>query len=122
MDADANEVGERLAGVGGNFLCLWRVRSKYGRDVNGSVLEHGVRGADCAEVTTRAGVRNPRRWGDLAVLVDHRWGCVSGRSCRIEQWRRPIGKRHACSRGAVRLEVAERVRYGLAHPIWIDAG
>src|SRR6266567_3338780 len=67
LDPDADEVGERLAGVRLDFRSLGRVGTEDGRNVGRDVLEHCVRGCHLADVAASPGVRHPRRRGVVAV-------------------------------------------------------
>ena len=122
MDADADEVRERLAGIRRDLGSLGRTGTEDGWDVDRRVLEDRVRGRDGAEVTAASGVGNPRCRRDLAVLVDHLRRRVSRAACRIEERRCPVRERDAGPRRPVGLEVAEAVRNRLPHPIRVDAG
>ena len=132
MDADADEVGERLRRrrAGAVARCLDRL-GRAGPKNDGmsmpvfSMIVFAV--ATCADVTARPRERNPRRRGDLPVLVDHlgrEVGLRRGRerrSCRVEERRRPVRERDAGAARPARREVAEAVRDGLAHPVGVHA-
>src|SRR5260370_25698262 len=94
MDADADEVSERLPRVVHHLLCLRRILSEYPKNIassiprntESSILNHRVCNADCTEVAASAGERHPRRWGIHALGGEHVVNCISLRRCvRIEK-------------------------------------
>ena len=123
VDADADEVGEGLPGGRRDLSCLRRTGPEHRRDVDRRVLENRIGRAHGSKVTAGPCKRRPGRGGDLPVFVDHlrRKVGLTGPT-RIEQRRRPVGKRHTGPRGARGREVAKAVRHGLPHPVGVDAG
>ena len=123
VDADADEVGERLA----------RIRRR-------------PRSPRASRRRTRSGCRSPcsRGWcspsrrrrsrSPARVYGTHGAGAILpfsliisgvvsvGAAGRVEERRRPVGERDAGAGRAVGLEVAEAVRDRLAHPVGVDAG
>ncbi len=110
-------------------------RRPAAEDLRGVVLEHGVRDADVADVTTRARVRNPRprRIADGSraaerrrIVVDHVVVRVPGRRRRRHRVAqvgevRPVLERGREADRAVGPEVVVGVRHGLPVPVRIEA-
>src|SRR5258708_36163540 len=79
MDANTDEVSERLPWIGCHLLRLWRVRSEYCWDIGGSILKHHVRCRNPAEATASTSELPPRRRCVRAISCRHTEPCVGGR-------------------------------------------
>src|SRR5690349_12439401 len=120
MDTYAHKVGKCLPGISHDLGCLWRSCAKHSRDIDGCILENGIRSTNGAKITTGPSEWYPGGRGDLAILIDH-FGCEIGSTAsRVKEWCCPVGKRNARTGGTVCFEVTKTIGDRLAHSIGID--
>src|SRR5260370_36090636 len=121
MDANTDEVSERLPWIGCHLLRLWRVRSEYCWDIGGSILKHHVRCRNPAEVTASTSELHPRRRCVRAISCKHVELCVGGsRRGWVENRIGPIGEGNAEVARAIGIKVAEAVAYWHTMAISVD--
>src|SRR2546421_1937534 len=110
MDANSNEIGERLTRIILDLLCLWRIGPEYRWNVYTGILEDRVRRGNRANVAAGTGVWHPRCRRVLARGCQHIELCIGWRRCRgVEKRRGPVSEGNSKIACAIRVEIAEAV-------------
>ena len=122
MNTDSDEIGERLSGIGFDFLRLHRARAKNRRNVGGSVFQDRIRRRHRSHIAPCARERYPGRWRVMPIGGQHIELRVCGRAgVRVKERVGPVRERNAEVAGPVRIEVAETVAHGHAMTVTIHA-